>query len=227
MFQQMITSSLAVLTRPSVPTFEEHERDNLAWATIYVAIAAAITGLLGAIGSFLHRPFVEEQLRQFNQQMDELAALGTDVTWVRELSTNLIQGSVNPIGSMISSVLVTLAWFYISLFLVFLIGLALGGTGRFGHLTYDMALFSAPLAVVNAVLSLVGVGPIGFLTGLVSLGIWVYSLVLTYFGIRAGMNLTHGKALTIVLLPVILIVLLFACSCAFIVLAIIGAANAG
>jgi hypothetical protein len=54
MFQQqiqtMFNSSMAILQRPSVATFEEHEKNDLQGATIYVAIAGLIAGLLGAIG---------------------------------------------------------------------------------------------------------------------------------------------------------------------------------
>jgi hypothetical protein len=50
-FQTMFNSSMAVLQRPSVATFEEHEKNDLQAATIYIAVAAAIAGVLAAIGS--------------------------------------------------------------------------------------------------------------------------------------------------------------------------------
>ncbi len=46
MIQEMINGSVAVLTNPSVQTFERHERDNLGWALIYAAIASVINGIL-------------------------------------------------------------------------------------------------------------------------------------------------------------------------------------
>jgi len=51
MFQEMINGSIAVLTKPSVATFEEHEKDNLTWALIYSVIAGVINAVLAAIGS--------------------------------------------------------------------------------------------------------------------------------------------------------------------------------
>jgi Yip1 domain len=221
----MITGSLAVFTRPSLSTFEEHERDNLAWATIYIAIAAAINGLLGAIGSLIRAPFIAAQLQDLENQFAELGAAGGDVSGFTEPMIGFIQATANPIVNMISNTISTLVGFYIVLGIIFVIGLALGGTGRFGHLAYDLALINAPTSVIYAVVSLVAIGPVAILVSLVTLGVWIYSLVLTYFGIRAGMNLTHGKALTIVLLPAILIFLIFACSCAFIVLVVLGAAS--
>ncbi|MBX0326353.1 YIP1 family protein [Oscillochloris sp. ZM17-4] len=51
MFQEMINGSIAVLSKPSVSTFEEHEKDNLTWALIYSVIAGLINAVLAAIGS--------------------------------------------------------------------------------------------------------------------------------------------------------------------------------
>jgi len=48
---EMINSSVVVLTKPSVATFERFERrGNLQTALIYVAIAAVVTGLIGLLG---------------------------------------------------------------------------------------------------------------------------------------------------------------------------------
>jgi hypothetical protein len=44
-FQTMINGSIAVLTKPAVSTFEEHERNSLQWAMIYTAIGSAISGV--------------------------------------------------------------------------------------------------------------------------------------------------------------------------------------
>lgn len=48
---EMVNSSINVMTRPSVSTFETYERrGNLQSALLYVGIAALIAGILGAIG---------------------------------------------------------------------------------------------------------------------------------------------------------------------------------
>ena len=48
---EMVNSSIAVLTRPSVATFEMFERrGNLQSALIYMGIAALISGVLGVVG---------------------------------------------------------------------------------------------------------------------------------------------------------------------------------
>lgn len=56
MFQQMINGSIAVLTRPSASTFEEHEQNNLGWALIWSLIAGLINAVLSWIGSLLFPP---------------------------------------------------------------------------------------------------------------------------------------------------------------------------
>ncbi len=51
---EMVNSSIVVLTKPSVSTFEMYERrGNLQSALIYVGIAALISGVLGLIGGGL------------------------------------------------------------------------------------------------------------------------------------------------------------------------------
>lgn len=49
-FQTMFNSSQAVIMRPSVAVFEEHEKNDLQAATIYVVIGGLIAGVFGAIG---------------------------------------------------------------------------------------------------------------------------------------------------------------------------------
>ena len=48
----MINSSIVVVTKPSVSTFEMYERrGNLTSALIYVGLGAIVTAILGAIAS--------------------------------------------------------------------------------------------------------------------------------------------------------------------------------
>jgi len=49
---EMVNSSIVVMTKPSVSTFEMYERrGNLTSALVYMGIAAAISGILGAVAS--------------------------------------------------------------------------------------------------------------------------------------------------------------------------------
>jgi hypothetical protein len=82
----------------------------------------------------------------------------------------------------------------------------LGGTGEFGNYAYLNAVFQAPLSIVQAVVSLVP-----FLGGCVSLILTIYGLVLAYYATKVGHNLTSGKAIAVVIIPIIIVLVLFGC----------------
>src|SRR6266496_609227 len=187
-FRYMLNASMAVLRRPAVGTFEEYEKNNVRWATIYVAIAAVVSAILGAIAFTIQRPYIEQQLRDAQTQ------LGGQVDLTGALAGRSI------VGAIFSGLLGTLVGFFIFLGLVYLIGRAFGGTGNFGELAFDMSLFWAPLMVVRALISLIAIGPLACLTGLVSFVIAIYNLYLTYLAIQSGMNLPKNKALYVILI---------------------------
>ena len=204
-FQYMLNASMAVLRRPAVGTFEEYEKNNLQWATIYVAVAAVVSAILGAIAFTIQRPYIEQQLRDAQTQ------LGGQVDLTGALASRSI------VGAIVSGLLGTLIGFFIFLGIVYLIGRAFGGTGNFGELAFDMSLFWAPLMVVRALISIISIGPLTFLTGLVSIAIGIYNLYLTYLAIQSGMNLPKNKALYVIL--IIFGVLLVIGVCVFVVFA--------
>jgi hypothetical protein len=105
---------------------------------------------------------------------------------------------------VVGEVLWALIGFFIWVGLVYLVGRAFGGTGTFGQLAYDVSLFWVPLAVIRALVSLIAFGPLAVLAGLISLAVGIYNLILTFFGIQAGMNLPPNKAIIIMLLPLII-----------------------
>ena len=168
-FQHMLNGSRAVLTQPNVAVFEEYERNNLGWATLYVAIAAAIAGLCGLIAQL-----------------------------------------INPNGmgrpGIIGNVIATVLFFFIWLGLVYALGRAFGGTGNFGELAFDIALFNAPLQVILAVINIIAIGPLVFLTAFVGIAALLYQTYLTYVGIQSGMNLPPNKALYVILIAFAIVV---------------------
>jgi len=187
-FPYMFNASMSVLRRPAVATFEEYEKNNLQWATIYVAIAAVVSAILGAIAFAIQRPFIAQQLRDAETQ------LGGQIDLTGALANRSF------VGAIFSGLLGTLIGFFIFLGIVYLIGRAFGGTGNFGELAFDMSLFWAPLMVVRALISIIAIGPLTFLTGLVSFAIGIYNLYLTYLAIQSGMNLPKNKALYVILI---------------------------
>jgi hypothetical protein len=210
MFQQMINGTVAVVTKPSVSTFEEHEQDNLSWALIYYAIAAVLNAIIN-VATF---PL---QQAAFQEQLEQLEAQGLPIDGVAMTPPSLV-------GAIGSGLIGTFISLFIYIGIVYLLGRAFGGTGSFGELAYDFALFGAPLSVVALLLNYVPF--IGWIAGL---ALFIYNIYLTYLAIQAGMNLPGNKALYVMLI-LIGIVFVFACGIALIfgaaLAALMGAAGA-
>jgi hypothetical protein len=200
MLQEMFNASLAVLRRPSVSTFEEYERDNAGNAALYVIVGTVIAAILGAIGFFIKRPYIEAQLRQAQAQLEQLGGNPAGV----QAAFQAFSSPTSLLGAVVGEVLWALIGFFIWVGLVYLVGRAFGGTGTFGQLAYDVSLFWVPLAVIRALVNLIAFGPLAVLAGLISLAVGIYNLILTFFGIQAGMNLPPNKAIIIMLLPLII-----------------------
>ena len=199
MFQLMLNASRAVLLQPSVSTFEEHERNDLGWALIYTSIAAVISAVLNTIGFAIRGPAAQDMLRQFEDQLGgQPLPPGIET----------IAGGGSVAGAAIGALVASIIGFLIWTGLVYLLGRAFGGTGAYGELAYDVALFSAPLTVIGAVVSLLGIGPLACITGLVSLALLGYNVYLTWLSVQAGMNLPGNKALFVILIPILVVVLL-------------------
>ncbi len=209
MFQEMVNGSIAVLIRPSVSTFEEHEKNNLGWALIYSVIAGVINAILNAIRVALFPVTLTPEMQA------QLEASGIDP------ATATAQPGL--FGSILGAIIATVIGLLLAWGLTYLLGRAFGGTGEFGELAYDMALFGAPLTVIGSLLGLIPI-----LGGIAAIGLAIYNLYLTYLAIQSGMNLPGNKALYVILIEfaiglalVLCIVLFFAAVFA----AIIGASG--
>jgi hypothetical protein len=198
MFQQMLNASRAVLFHPSVATFEEHERNDLGWATIYIAISAVISAILGAIAFALNRPYIEQQMRDLESRLggQPLPPFTAPFMGGQSITAAIIWGLFG-----------TLAVFFIWTGLVYVLGRAFGGTGAFGEVAYDIALFWAPIAVVRGLISVIAFGPVAFVGSLLGLAIFLYNFYLSWLSVQSGMNLPGGKALWVILIPILVVVL--------------------
>ena len=194
MFQQMLNASRAVLLRPSVATFEEYERDDLGWALIYTVIAAVAAAILRAIGAFLQRAALQQQMATLEQQFGDSPML--------PIMRNLIGGG-GLVFTLVFTLFAAVIGFFIGVGIIYLLGRAFGGTGTFGEMAYNIALYSAPLTVLAA---LFGIIPI--VGGLVALLLGIYQIYLNWLSIQAGMNLPGSKALWVILIPLIVVVIL-------------------
>jgi len=211
MFQQMLNASRAILLRPSVATFEEYERDDLGWALIYTLTAAVAAAVLRAIGALLQRAALEQQMASLEQQFGNSPML--------PLMRNLIGGG-GLVFTLIFTLIVAVIGFFIGVGIVYLLGRAFGGTGTFGEMAYDIALYSAPITVLS---SLLGIIPI--IGGLAALALGIYEIYLYWLSVQAGMNLPGSKALWVVLIPILVVVVL--CCGIFVLafLALLGASR--
>lgn len=191
MIQEMVNGSIAVLTRPSVQSFEQHERDNLVWALIYAVIASVINGILAAITAPLRVGELRAQLETQGMPPDAIEAA------IAQQGNPIIAIFTGIFGTIIGSLII---WGFI-----YLLGRAFGGTGSFGELAWNISLFSSPLAVVQSIVSV-----IPLVGNILLLGLSVYGVYLTYLAIQSGMNLPSQKALYIAII-LLVITLLFLC----------------
>lgn len=212
MFQELINGSIAVITKPAVSTFEEHEKDNLAWALIYAVIAGVINAIIQAATA----PFRLAQVRsQVEAQIEQLQAQGVDTTFLEGTLQQAAQPNFigDAFGAMIGTVIGSLIVWGI----IYGLGRAFGGTGKFGELSWDLSLFSSPLAVLGLVVGLVPLAG-GFVSFLISL----YGLYLGYLAIQSGMNLPSNKALYVMLIIALVWFVFFCLVFGLAALAIIG-----
>jgi len=213
MFQQMLNASRAVLLRPSVSTFEEHERNDLGWATIYIAISTVISAILGVISFLLNRPYLEQQMRDLQDRLngEPLPPFATTM-----------MGGQSMAGAIIGGLVFTLLAFFVWTGLVYLLGRLFGGTGAFGELAYDIALFWAPIAVIRGLIGVISIGPIAVIGGIIGLIVGLYNIYLSWLSVQSGMNLSPGKAAGVIAIP--LVVVLLGCCAIFgaLALAIVG-----
>jgi hypothetical protein len=102
-----------------------------------------------------------------------------------------------------------------------------GGTGSFEKLAYVFSAITVPYSAVSAVLVILGIIPfVGILTGLISIALGIYVLVLEVLAVKAVNGLDTAKAAGSVLLPGLAIFLVICC-CAIIVGVAMGSAIGG
>lgn len=218
MLNTMLHSSWVIVTRPAVASFEKHERNAFGWALLYVALGATITAAIGWLAYLIQRPFLERQYAVLFAELAKIeAATGQDLAFEQLFAPR------NPGIPIVSNVLLTLIGFLTYLGIVFLLGRALGGSGRLGELAYDLSLFWVPVSVVSAVVNALSIGFFSCLTAPVTIFVTFYGFYLTYLSVQSGLNLPARKALALVLTPALLW-LLALCSLGLIIIGFVGQA---
>lgn len=96
--------------------------------------------------------------------------------------------------------------FYLSNGIVFIGARSLGGSGDFTTQTYLQSLFAVPLGIASGVVALV---PCVGLFGVLAVGI--YAIVLNVRSIKVVHNLSTGKAVAAVFVPILIIMVILTC----------------
>jgi hypothetical protein len=204
-----IQSWLNVTTRPGEPAFEEERakpQADLSTAAIWIGLAALISGILSWIGASLFAA----QFRAMGGLQGVLGQAGLPPDVLAQLPPGIpFMTPAVGVGGLIWAILSAIIGYLIFVGLLHLVARLLGGTGNFGKYAYLIAAFHAPITVVNALLGLVP-----FVGGCVGMLLTIYEIVLAYFATRVEHKLPQGKAIIVVLFPVIL-GLLVACCAAF------------
>jgi hypothetical protein len=197
---------LKATTSPNDATFEELRRKpdaNVTTAIIWMAIYGAISAVIGVLGGFMAMSTMSTMIPQFTSQMELSPAEAAQVEQVLRVFTGGGMGMVG-FASLANIVMVPL-FFLIGVGVYFLIAKVLGGAGDFGRFAYLNAAFAAPLGILTTLLSLIP------FVGCISFFISIYSLVLVYFAVKVEHGLSSGRAILVVLIPLLVVLALVAC----------------
>ena len=199
------------LTQPGESFFAAERQKlsaTLSTALTWIIAASVIGGLLSALRSSI----LPSDMGGFGQVVDLLP---------QEIQGDL--GSVievGPTGGMafsFASIILGPLFFVIGVGIYHIIAKLLGGNGQFGRYAYLYATFSAPLIIVTSILGFIPV-----LGGCLAALLGIYRLVLTYHATKVEYGLTEGRAVIVVLVPILAGVVLSACLIAFALSAILS-----
>lgn len=213
----VIETWIAAVTKPNAATFQEIAAQSGATtgkAFLWVALASLVTAFFSALSQAVGSGQVMKTVREV--MPPEIAheipmGGGAGVGF-----GTVICGA--PVGAILGVI-----FFAISVALILWVAKLFGGSGEFEKLAYTFAAIMVPIAAINAVLSLLGMIPfIGFLFGLISFAVSIYSLVLRIFAVQAVSGLDTGKSAASVILPWLVFVI-FICCCLALFGAIFGA----
>lgn len=202
-FAAMFQTWIDVLTKPGERIFEREQSKaeaTLTTALLWIVIAAVVAALLGFVRGLLFASQVQGIQRLIQSDMPPQMAN----QFSQLMSSGLFAGMMG--GGSLLSIIITPLFFVIGVGILHFVATLLGGRGDFGQYAYLNATFQAPLSIVSALLAFVPV-----LGGCLSPLVTVYTIVLAYFATKVNYNLTSGKAIVVVLIPLIFLLLLVGC----------------
>jgi len=205
-FSDMWQTWLKATTSPNDATFAElrlKPEANVTTAIIWMAIYGAISAVVGIISGVMFANTMSSVMPGILQQLELPPAEAAQAEQALRAFTGGGFGMVG-FGSLANIIMVPL-FFLISVGVYFLLARLLGGNGDFGRYAYLNAAFGAPLGILTTLLSLVP------FAGCISPLISIYSLVLVYFATKAEHQMSSGRAIWVVLIPVLVVFMIFGC----------------
>ncbi len=190
--QSILQTWINVLTKPGEEVFAaEREKSSatLSTALLWIIAASVITALLGALQATIY----SSPMGGFGQIMDLLPA---DLQ--NELGTAEEAGASGGAAFNFALIIFGPIFFLIGVGVYHLIATVLGGRGQYGRYAYLSATYSAPLMIVGSVLGFIPV-----LGGCLSLILGIYQFVLTYYAVKVEYGLSQGRAIVVVVIPVV------------------------
>ncbi len=224
-FGAMIQTWMNVLTHPGESAFQEERakpQATLANAIIWIIVAGIFAAIFAAIGSAINGAlgtgagFMQTMLNQMDLPPD------TRQQMLTALAARSAGAGAGVFGALCTTLFIVPIAFLLGSGIYFVIAKIFGGTGDFSEQTYLLATFSAPIIMVNAV-----IGVVPYLGGCITFFISIYQLVLTYFAIKVSHNLSSGKAIMTILIPILVVFACVICGFAVMFATILGAAGLG
>ena len=201
----MIQTWIRLFTGPNNSNFEEVSMNSEAsmgtailWRTVSIIIAAA----LGYVGSLMGLGNVQAQFEQMIASRGDIPPeMQQALSQVATLMTPANLGIMTVLGIVFS-----LIGFILLCLLYHVIAKMFGGQGSLGTFSYLSAGVWAPVSIITAVLGLIPLigSCLGVLVGL-------YGLVLSFFAIKTNYRLGDGRAIVVLILPVLLLIALVFC----------------
>jgi hypothetical protein len=209
-----VSTWMTAVTKPNEQTYAalaEHpdaRTNNRAFTWVFLAgtASALISGVLQAILELAGFP---SQSPSWGEMFGRSAAQGGMVSFGVAICASPIAGAIATL------------FFAIAIGIIQWIAKMFKGTGTYSQLAYTVAAISVPFSLVSAILTpFSAIQYVNICTGLLSIGLGLYALVLQVMAVKAVNKFGWGEAAGSVLLPGVL----FVC-CAFAVIA--GLASLG
>ena len=197
-FAGMIQTWIGVLTGPGEEVFEREQASpnaTLTTALIWTVLAAVVVAVLGFIQSLLFASSAQGMMGMISQ----IDLPPENSAMIQKMMSSGIFAGASGAASFLGIIFSPIA-FLIGVGIIHLIANVLGGKGDFGRYAYLSAAIGAPISIVNAFLGFIPV-----VGGCVAFLLTIYSLVLNYFAIKVAYSLTSGRAIAVILIPLIVV----------------------